>query len=431
VGAVDGPYAHLWDAAAGQISFTVKGKELTLLPERRFLLVANPERRIYAVDLTTGQIHRTPLVPPATNAIEQAPWMLDYGSSGTILLQVGAVEGPSSPDSLPSIVVWSLDSGKIGRVDRFLSGGDWQFEVSQDGSRLIANQFEPGNFQPKLWDVKTGAPIASLITAGKNTEKDFRINERFSLIVTRSPLDDEGTTQQFALWELADGAPTGKSAIHDMGDLPVSPTLKMDLSRNGNWVFRGGGREAFEPIELVDGRTLKALADLKGGARGWWLDEGLFLLEEAGHASMWDIETERRIGLQGIDTRRITSAAVSGDRTGAVLVSTDGSASLWDLQRGSKVRELPLPSRPRRVQRSLDGRFILVTLASGQVQVLSFQYGERIAELNDAGFENDWEAYVDMACKRINVWTIDGRVLQYREQLYMFGRPWIVDESCP
>ncbi|HEX7186235.1 MAG TPA: hypothetical protein VF756_30700 [Thermoanaerobaculia bacterium] len=425
----DGPYARLWDAATGRILRTITGEGLGLLPKRRFLLVTNPGKNIYAFDLIYDKIYGTPFKGKA-NALKPAPWELFYGSSGKILLQVGNVDGLSGSGRLSSIVVWSLISGKVGRVDGFLSGGDWLFEASDDGKRLIANQFEPHNFQPKLWDVETGTPIASLVTAGKNAETDFKINNHLSLIVTRTPLNISGTKQQFALWNLADGAPTGISVVHDMGDSPVSSIIKMDLSKTGSWVFRGGGQEVFEPIELVDGKTLRPLADLRGKALGRWLEERLLLLDEEGNASMWDTEVEQQIKIPGIDFKTMMSVAVSGDRTRAALMRRTGRVELWNLQRRKKVGELRLYSQPRIVRGSIDGRFFLVTVVNGKAGVFSFRNWMQFAELSDAAFGNDWEAYIDMSCQRINIWTEDGQVIGYREQLYMFGIPWATSNPC-
>lgn len=104
-----------------------------------------------------------------------------------------------------------------------------------------------------------------------------------------------------------------------------------------------------------------------------------------------------------------------------VLHRKEGRIELWEWKSGRKIADLAAPSRFEAVRFSLDGEAVRVDHEGGTAGLYDLDTGKKIAELDSIGGSNR-EIYFDKTCRRVNVWTDEGRVLRYTEGWYLFGR---------
>ena len=276
------------------------------------------------------------------------------------------------------VQLWDSTTGAhIANLGHFV----WVTAVTfaMDGSRL-ALLFHDSNFSVhiRLWDGKTGAPIATLEAAGG------RLNiVTFSADGSRlASVSSYGTVVQ--LWDGKTGALVAPLEGHSQVN---SVTFSTDGSRLAS-------ASSDKTLRIWDSNT-GALIHILAGHSGS-VERAIFLADDSRLASnssdgsirLWDAKTVTLLTLEG-HSDKVTSVAFSADGSRLASKSNDNTVRLWYGETGAHVttfrthvgRAMYLPSAAVAVAVSADGLRLASASRFGVVELWDGEAGARIATI--------------------------------------------------
>ena len=319
-------------------------------------------------DLRTGRgIRITPDTPGKTFGIVSPDGrMVAVMRSNSNVLSI--LESPSGKQ-LQSLT----PSGEVGIVEhsRFNNDGTILAVVygpRQDPRPTAATSFSRGS-QVKLWDVKSGRELHSLVMSDAPMDVDFTPDSK--------QLVTSGVTGQISLWDVDSGSKLRDLATSPMtrmtapvfkpGQIPVMPNMAdiatMMTNTLGSLAAGTMGRTVTSLAFSSDGRTLAiggvdaktnidiaammsgAMSGQKPKKKGSPAPDPNDLMkdlkvEAVGQVQFWDVATGTVIGAIKGHSRGVSKVAFSRDGKLLASAGTDNTIKIWDVATRSELRTL-------------------------------------------------------------------------------------------
>lgn len=295
--------------------------------------------------------------------------------------------------------------------------------------------------KPSIFNVRTKEKRV-LVREGYTPTGDFSLDERSSRVAS---LESSGDGRGYVvLWDMRTGQVLDQSEV----------TLKADYknSIDGSVSFSPDGEFLFVSTYAYDehGETYLTLFRTNGLRRVAVVPQNGVMLINAvnqddntgttprviltwpnasGGTFLWDTtETEPRL-LTKVTLRDLITnppdihVSVSSLGVRSIKFRTEkGRVEIWDLKAGEKVRDIDIPDRFNEVIFTIGGNAVSVNVEGGTVSLFRAEDGEKITdEIRNIG-GSQRVIYYDEKCRRVHVWTDEGRVLRYTEGWYLFGR---------
>ena len=169
--------------------------------------------------------------------------------------------------------------------------------------------------------------------------------------------------------------------------LPIKLNPSTDLhavtfSANGEHLLSGGRDQNVQVWRVLDNQrvaTIKAwsVVCFAVSKNGKWIAGGTLW----GEVSVWDAETYETVWQHREDYGNINAIDFSPDSTNLVLGSWNGTATIWDVARGEKLRTLRHKQGLRAAKFSSDGNRIATATYHGSVQVWDSKDGHLLVDI--------------------------------------------------
>ena len=239
--------------------------------------------------------------------------------------------------------------------------------VSPDGRHFALGGWE----KTSLWDVAAGCRV------GQQPSQEHHVNS-----ATFSP---DGTTlitgsaNTVRPWSVPDGEPAGPVLKHqsNLAQTAYSPDGKLVATSQGDGLVRiwstSLGNHPDQRLPLDGGGTAVRLSC-----------DGRYLIATGSswHATnlpstrVYDARTFQPAGPPLRPGGLLTGADLSPDGRHAVTLNTLGQAHFWDWRTGERPLDpVPMPSEPRAVRYTSDGRLAIVACVGGQVLIVDASTG--------------------------------------------------------
>jgi hypothetical protein len=126
----------------------------------------------------------------------------------------------------------------------------------------------------------------------------------------------------------------------------------------------------------------------------------------------WNLHTGAQRRINGISLNSTRKMVLNKDNKHLILLRGRHTVELWDITKGLRLNESSTTQNVIDVKFTLDGRGYMRILEGNRL-VFDTLGGSTVLEITDAGgFLR--QAYLDSDCGQVNIWTDEGRVLQYR-----------------
>jgi WD40 repeat protein/tRNA A-37 threonylcarbamoyl transferase component Bud32/Flp pilus assembly protein TadD len=295
-------------------------------------------------------------------------------------------------------VTWrDAQTGKPSRPVPFTEGPVQAIAVAPDGKHFVVG----GSGGARLWDAVAAGPVGAPLGNRNFTTAATFLPDGTSLLTV-------GGDRTAQLWSVPGGQALGPPLVHQSilthaacsADSRLLATAQADgLVRV--WA-RAGGNAGDHRMPLESGTTFARLSPdgrftLSTGAG--WRREGspaAYVYEVAtGRAAAPPLEgdgvlTDAALSPDGRAAATLHSAASSDEQRFSRLVEPEGRAGclqLWDWREGRRrFAALPMPSEPRGVTFSPDGKRVVVICGGGQLRVIDPTTGKVMMGL-EHGFE--------------------------------------------
>jgi WD40 repeat protein len=277
-------FSQLWDVAAGQRIRDLGGADVVALTpdhERAVAMLGNEKSQateVDVVDIRSGEVvRRIPLT--IENQFDDFNVATD-GKSVVRVMQDGRV------------FAWDMNSGKPRPAPRLKGGAISIGEISADLTLLVGDEIERSELV-KIWEMKTGRVIASLVDRAATEKTAGKAVPRTHGLVSRVRLNADGTR---ILTAGSDGVATEQRSTFKIWDSQSGALLETIRSESGALYtslsfaddrhFLSGSYEGF--VELWDRESGVSVA--RSHPLGAMvhniaaLDEGRYIIAEAGGA---------------------------------------------------------------------------------------------------------------------------------------------------
>ena len=316
-----------------------------------------------------------------------------------------------------------IPSTEVGPVSKTRFSADGSVLAVVYGSRAD-QQPAPGasitrGSQVKLWDVKTGRELRSLVSNDIPTNVDFSNDGRF--------IGTIGAMGQISLWDAQSGSKLRDLATSPMstftppvikpGQMPTMPNMA-DMAAMMTNVF--GSMAAGSPGQTVssltfseDGKILatgglesKANIDIaammSGAMSGQRPKKGSrtpdpadmmkhLKVEAVGRVQLWDVASGREIGAIRGHGRAVTKVAFSRDSKLLATASSDNTIKIWDVATRSELRALTgHTSGVESIDFTPDGRLLASAGDDGSTFLWDLQSGEHLLTLISLDDGGEW-----------------------------------------
>jgi WD40 repeat protein len=425
----------VWDVKSARLMGTLMRREAVYIPTDYILGYAKEESVSTVFHLPTAREWRT--VIPAESIIvgySSLDGLMRASASGTAIAAIknNIVSANSKEHGRESpLKVFSITENRmVGELDICKETVYPDFFVTDDGAYVLAPCGKDGIALPTVYDVRTKEQRL-LARPGYKSCGNVAFDARSSRV---AGLEQSGDGRvNLSLWDLRTGQ------LLDLADL----TLKADPTKKikGTVKFTPDGQFIYVTTPLVAGLYLAlfrtdglrrvttvperdasvvSVADLTGDA-----DNERVLVtwrDESGGTTLWDLtESEPKT----VAEYQIASGDMNVTLIPAgfrVLDSKNDRVVLWDFKAGRKLRTLDIPSRYVSLGFTIGGNAVSVGVEGGAVSLFRADNGEKITDdiRNIGGARH--AIYYDEKCRRVHVWTDEGRVLRYTEGWHLFGR---------
>jgi WD40 repeat protein/uncharacterized caspase-like protein len=277
----------------------------------------------------------------------------------------------------------------------------------------------PGSFsrgsQVKIWDVKNGREVRSLVSGDIPAEADFSADSRTIATV--------GSMGQISVWDAQSGTKrdltsSPMNALTNLGNIkpgqmPAMPNMNDIAAIMTNvWGSLAAGTMgqsvtsvAFSP----DGRTLatggvesKANIDIAAMMSGQRPKKGSkqpdpadimkdLKIEAVGRVQLWDVATGREIGALKGHGRAVTKVVFSRDGKLLASGSSDNTIKIWDVENRRELRTLVgHTSSVESMDFTPDGRLLASASDDGSTFLWDAKSGEHLLTLISLDDGSEW-----------------------------------------
>src|ERR1041384_537112 len=370
-------------------------------------------------DLRTGRgLRITPDTPGKTYGIvsPDGRTVAVMKSSSNVLSIVESPSGKQLQNLTPA--------GEVGVVERSRFNNDGTmlavvYGPRQDQRPTAVTSFSRGS-QVKLWDVKNGRELHSLVMTDAPMDVDFTPDSKQLVTI--------GVTGQISLWDVESGSKLRDLATSPMarmtppvfkpGQMPVMPNMAdiaaMMTNTLGSLAAGTMGRTVTSLAFSNDGRTLAiggvdaktnidiaammsgAMSGQKQKKKGSPAPDPNDLMkdlkvEAVGQVQFWDVPTGNVIGALKGHSRGVSKVAFSRD--GKMLASggTDNTIKIWDVATRSELRTLTgHTSNIESMDFTPDGRLLASASEDGSTFLWDTKTGEHLLTLISLDDGSEW-----------------------------------------
>jgi WD40 repeat protein len=350
-----------------------------------------------------------------------ASFGVTIGAAGRIALLDAAGRSPASAGHAASILAANVDDNDQAAVHRWnmsngrllstalLNGVAWQdyaaaLVFSPDGSFAVSGTAEapsPDDKSPRsppppvtVWNLTTGKPTATL--PGHPDKAVVAVSADGKFIFS---IDAKASA---TLWSRADaGAVWTETLKSDRAADNEAEAIIANcavFSPNGSRLAVGGG-DGVRILDAANGKVLGFLeeSDKYGISSLAFAPDGRTLIEGNGdwedNASIWDVETGKRLHTLHGHAKVVSSVAYSPDGKHVITGGQDGTGRIWNPATGAQERVLRLDSASpfQSVTFSIDGKQVISGHADGSVAVWNSATGALVVTLV-ASADGEWVA---------------------------------------
>jgi WD40 repeat protein/uncharacterized caspase-like protein len=300
--------------------------------------------------------------------------------------------------------------------------------------------------QLKIWDLKTGRELRSLVADDIPTDADFSRDGRIIATI--------GTMGQISLWDAQSGSKLRDLAASPMagftnpanmgnikpGQMPTMPNMS-DIAAMMATTFGllSSGTMGQKAVAFsVDGRTLatggfasKANIDLaammSGAMSGQKPRKGAkqpdpadmmkdFKVETTGEVKLWDVASGREIGALKSHGRGVTKVAFSRDGKFLASAASDNTIKIWDVENRREIRTLSgHTSAVESIDFTPDGRLLASASDDGSTFLWDTRSGEHLLTLISLDDGSEWMAVTPQG-------LFDGTPVSWNQILWRYNQ---------
>jgi WD40 repeat protein/uncharacterized caspase-like protein len=375
-----------WDLRTGRgLRLVPKPTDKTwgiLSPDGRLLAMMRPTNSVVSVvDVATGQqVHA--LTPSAANAV--VVQRVRFSADGTTLA-----------------VLYIPDYSKQ--------------QTATPASQTYGGQL-------KLWDVKTGRELKTLVATDAPTEADFSNDGRTIATIgamgqisvwdaqSGSKLRDLTSSPANAFSNLANIRPGQMPSMPNMNDISAMMTNVFGTMSSGTMgqksvAFSGDGRTlatgGFESKMNIDMAAMMSAAmsgqrPSRGSKQGSKQPDPADMMkdlkvETTGQVQLWDVASGREIGALKGHGRGVTKVVFSRDGKLLASGSSDNTIRIWDVENRRELRTLVgHTSSVESLDFSPDGRLLASASDDGSTFLWDAKSGEHLLTMISLDDGNEW-----------------------------------------
>lgn len=364
---------------------------------------------------------------------------VSVSSSGTMMVVwerktfflVTTEELPKPP---PAKVISVADNKLVGEVSTCNTLPTRDHLVSSDGNYVLAPCFEGGHEKPTVFDVRTKEKRV-LVRKGYRANGEFDYNDKSSRVAT---LEDSSDGRLYlVLWDVRREQPIEERDVNLMnvtanvsftpdGEfLLVTPLLYRDDEQKFLKLFRVNG---LGQVTTIPERGVRATFAINEYDNTHTNHHSLLAWAgPSGGTYLWDLtDAEPRLIKDftlPADTRYTPVVSLGPTSSRAImLLPENGHLGFWDFKAGKKLRDLNITGRLDEAEFTIGGNAVSTSVEGGAVSIFRAEDGEKITDdIRNIGGTGR-AIFYDEKCRRVHVWTDEGRVLRYTEGWHLFGR---------
>lgn len=445
----------VWNVKTASLMYSFQHEHLNYVPPDYILGYSKDNSVVTALHLPTMQEVQTAIPTKFMKGEGRAPFNPDkevfFSSSGTTIA-IRENEWLLSSEEIrrrspPPVGVFSIpDNTSIG--DMLTCHGEGRgsrpnFYLTDDGNHFLGMCNEGEVRKPTVFNLRTKEKRV-LVRAGFKPVDSFAFNDK-SFPKAASLETSRDARLYLVLHDLRTGeilgAPSEVSLEVDQkdkiySDVSFTPDGEYiyvrnrvlmsdngDVNKNFLTLFRTNGLRRVTTVPERDFRVIEA-ANHGSDSNG---NDHIMVTwpNSSGGTYLWDLaEAEPRL-LANLTLPEYYGIDVSLSTTGtrAILTTREKEqVELWDFKAGKKLRGLDIPGRFKKLEFTIGGNAVSVNVEGGTVSLFRADNGEQITdEIRNIGGTKQ-AIYYDERCRRVHVWTDEGRVLRYTYGWYIFGR---------
>jgi WD40 repeat protein len=338
------------------------------------------------------------------------------------------------PKPPPVRIISVADNKLMGEVSTCNTLPTRDHLVSSDGNYVLAPCFEGGQEKPTVFDVRTKEKRV-LVREGYRATGTFDYNDRSSRVASLEESKDGRL--YLVLWDVRRDQPIEERDVNLM-----NVTASVSFTPDGEFLFvthllYRGDEEKFLKLFRANGLRQMTTIPERGVRTTFAVNEydntdtsSHFILAWAGPSGgtyLWDLtEAEPRLIKDftlPADTRYTPIVSLSPTSSRAIMfLPENGHLEFWDFKAGKKLRDLNILGRLDDAKFTIGGNAVSTSVEGGAVSLFRAEDGEKITDdIHNIGGTKR-AIFYDEKCRRVHVWTDEGRVLRYTEGWHLFGR---------
>ena len=407
--AKDGQFATAINIPAGR-------EALTTLPAE--YLLGPPD---YSSDLSVSAEGTTVVIEPVTYIETQL-----------------AVSRRENPRPQPPVRVFSLKENRLIGETPGCSNDTTSYNVTDDGEYVFTACRQGAAKRLTVFNVRTQEQ-RTLLREGYKATGNFVFDSGNNRVAALETSGDGRVA--LVLWDVRTGQIIGEPRdTHIQADSEGKVDKKLSVTPDGEYLYIYGSESTQKDenfLELFRTAGLRRVTTVP--EHGVGIDYVRTELENNDHANLvvlswpngsggtyiWNLIESEPTLIPDFTLPEDSDPIMYTGKTGfrAVINRRDkGRVEFWDFKAGKKLRDLDIPGRFNHIDFTIGGNAVNANVEGGTVSLFRADDGEKITDdiRNIGGTRR--KIFYDEQCRRVHVWTDEGRVLRYTEGWYLFGR---------
>jgi WD40 repeat protein len=257
----------------------------------------------------------------------------------------------------------------------------WDLAFSQDGRYVLAG--DDAN-TAKLWDVQSGQELLEL-SGHTDAVTEVHISPNGKHLLTAS-LDGS-----IRMWDAA--------TSEEIYRIEADPIIRwLAYSHDGKTLFTISEDNKIREWDAESGKEIRIFMTPSDEVERIYLSpDDKYLLTFSNTATLWDINTDQKIGVFPFDAGfPVADATFSADGNFLLTGSRDGNAYLWDVKTGSEVQKFIGHSGPVFTAKfSPDTKYVLTGGGDRTMRVWDIETGQELGRFTFVALVIDIEVSAD------------------------------------